>query len=409
MNTLSTRCCIAGGGPAGLMLGYLLARAGIDVVVLEKHRDFLRDFRGDTVHPSTLEVMYELGVLDEFLARPHQEFPKLVVQVGDTTLEAADFTHLPTHCKFLVLMPQWDFLDFLAGKARGLPSFRLIMQAAVEKLIEEHGGVAGVRAATPDGPLEIRAELVVGADGRSSVVRRQAGLEIDDLGAPMDVLWFRLSKAPTDPEPTFRVIPGAFLVTLDRGDYWQCGLVIAKGSFDAIRSRGLEAFGKELVAIAAFLADRVEELHDWNQVSLLTVKVDRLRTWCRPGLLCIGDAAHAMSPVGGIGINLAIQDAVAAANVLAPAMRGGRPPTMRALRSVQRGRQAATVLTQSFQVAVQNNVLVRLLRGEASPSAPWPVRLLKRYSMLRRIPAYVIGVGFRPEHVRPDLFATSAS
>jgi len=324
-------------------------------------------------------------------------------------VEAADFTHLPTHCKFLVLMPQWDFLDFLAGKARGLPSFRLIMQAAVEELIEEHGGVAGVRAATPDGPLEIRAELVVGADGRSSVVRRQAGLEIDDLGAPMDVLWFRLSKAPTDPEPTFRVIPGAFLVTLDRGDYWQCGLVIAKGSFDAIRSRGLEAFGKELVAIAAFLADRVDELHDWNQVSLLTVKVDRLRTWCRPGLLCIGDAAHAMSPVGGIGINLAIQDAVAAANVLAPAMRGGRPPTMRALRSVQRGRQAATVLTQSFQVAVQNNVLVRLLRGEASPSAPWPVRLLKRYSMLRRIPAYVIGVGFRPEHVRPDLFATSAS
>jgi 2-polyprenyl-6-methoxyphenol hydroxylase-like FAD-dependent oxidoreductase len=314
---MRTRCCIAGGGPAGMMLGFLLARMGVDVVVLEKHADFLRDFRGDTIHPSTLEVMYELGIVEDFLRRPHQEVRQLKGQIGNETIAVADFTHLPTHCKFLGLMPQWDFLDFIVEQARRYPSFHLKMQAEVTGLLEEGGRVVGVRARTPEGTLEVRADLTIGADGRHSVVRERAGLSVLNLGAPMDVLWMRVSRQPTDPGQTFgRFDTGRILVFLNREDFWQVAYVIPKGKADEMRQQGLPAFRQELVRLAPFLESRVEELRDWDDIKLLTVAVDRLRRWFRPGLLCIGDAAHAMSPIGGVGINLAIQDAVATANIL---------------------------------------------------------------------------------------------
>ncbi len=310
-------CCVAGGGPAGMMLGFLLARAGVRVMVLEKHADFLRDFRGDTIHPSTLELMHELGLLEEFLRVPHQEMPRLIAQFGDTSLAVADFTHLPTRCKFIAMMPQWDFLDFLARHGARYPGFHLEMRAEATALIEEAGRVIGVRGTAADGPFEVRADLVVAADGRSSVLRERAGLHVEDLGAPMDVLWFRLSRAPGDPAATMgRFDAGRIFVLLNRGPHWQCGYVIPKGSAEDVRRRGLDAFRASVAALMPFAADRVAEIRGWDDVKLLTVRVDRLRQWYRPGLLCIGDAAHAMSPVGGVGINLAIQDAVAAANRL---------------------------------------------------------------------------------------------
>ena len=397
--TLNTRCCIVGGGPAGMMLGFLLARAGIDVKVLEKHADFLRDFRGDTIHPSTLELMYELGILEEFLKRPHQEVRELSGQVGTETFVMADFTHLPTHCRFLALMPQWDFLDFLVQQARQNPAFHLKMRAEVTDLIEENGAVIGLRAQTPDGPLEVRANLTVGADGRHSVVRERAGLEIVDLGAPMDVMWMRLSRRPSDGEQTFGHIDrGRVLVMLNRDDYWQCAFVIPKGAADETRQRGMAAFQQEIASLAPFLADRVSELRDWDQVSLLTVAVDRLRKWSRPGLLCIGDAAHAMSPIGGVGINLAIQDAVAAANILGPKLVRGTPSD-EDLRMVQKRRRFPTEATQWMQLAIQNRVIRRVLGSTKPLTLPWPFRLLKVFPFLRRIPARLIGLGFRPEHV----------
>src|SRR3954447_7993818 len=315
---IETTCCVTGGGPAGMVLGFLLARAGVEVVVLEKHGDFLRDFRGDTIHPSTLEIMNELGILDEFLKRPHQEAKQLTGVIGDEEIPVADFSHLPTRCKFIAFMPQWDFLDFIAEHARGYPAFHLHMRAEVTDLIEEDGKFVGVRADTPEGPLEVRADLTIGADGRHSTVRERAGLEVDDQGAPIDVLWMRLSHQPGDPDqPLGRFDSGRIFIMLYRGDYWQCGFVIPKGGYDTIRQRGLEAFREDIATIAPFLRGRVRELDDWEKIRLLTVTVDRLRQWYRPGLLCIGDSAHAMSPVGGVGINLAIQDAVAAANLLA--------------------------------------------------------------------------------------------
>jgi len=310
-----TRCCIAGGGPAGMMLGLLLARAGIDVVVLEKHGDFLRDFRGDTIHPSTLELMHELGALDEFLALPHQEVRGLSAHVGGQVVPIADFTHLPTRCRFLAIMPQWDFLNFLASRARArYRAFQLWMSAEVTEPIEEDGRIVGVRAVTERGPKEVRADLVVAADGRRSAVRAKAGLAVEEFGAPMDVLWFRLSRHPDDPAETMGYFDrGRILVMINRGDYWQFGYVIPKGRIDEIRAAGIEALRERLAATAPYLRDRVAELGGWDHTSLLTVQVDRLARWYRPGLLCIGDAAHAMSPVGGVGINLAVQDAVAAA------------------------------------------------------------------------------------------------
>ena len=400
---MRTRCCIAGGGPAGMMLGFLLARMGVDVVVLEKHADFLRDFRGDTIHPSTLEVMYELGIVEDFLRRPHQEVRQLKGQIGNETIAVADFTHLPTHCKFLGLMPQWDFLDFIVEQARRYPSFHLKMQAEVTGLLEEGGRVVGVRARSPEGTLEVRADLTIGADGRYSVVRERAGLSVLNQGAPMDVLWMRVSRQPTDPGQTFgRFDTGRILVFLNREDFWQVAYVIPKGKADEMRQQGLSAFRQELVRLAPFLESRVEELRDWDDIKLLTVAVDRLRRWFRPGLLCIGDAAHAMSPIGGVGINLAIQDAVATANILGERLRLGTA-NEGDLEVVQQRRSFPTRATQRLQLIVQNNVIRRVLDTTRPLTPPWPVKLLGRWRFLQRIPARVVGLGFRPEHVKtPD-------
>ena len=397
---LRVRCCVAGGGPAGMMLGFLLARAGVSVAVLEKHGDFLRDFRGDTIHPSTLDVMAELGLLEEFLRRPHDEVRELVAQVGDERLVLADFGHVPARCKFVAFMPQWDFLDFLARHGRRNPGFDLRLQAEAAELIEEDGRVAGVRAKTPDGPLAVRADLVVGADGRHSTVRRLAGLPSDALGAPMDVLWLRLPRFADDPDATFgHAEAGRIFVMLNRGDYWQCAYVIPKGGFEDLQRSGLEAFRQSLVALSPFLGRRVEKLASWDDVKLLTVAVDRLRRWHRPGLLCIGDAAHAMSPIGGVGINLAIQDAVAAANRLAGPLLSGR--TVEAdLAAVQRRREWPTRMTQGLQLAIQNRIIRRVLASRERLRPPLALTLLQRIAPLRRIPARIIGMGFRPEHVR---------
>jgi 2-polyprenyl-6-methoxyphenol hydroxylase-like FAD-dependent oxidoreductase len=397
---ISTRCCIAGGGPAGMMLALLLARMGVDVFVLEKHADFLRDFRGDTIHPSTLELMYELGILDEFLKRPHQEVRELAGQVGKETVTVGDFTHLPTHCKFLALMPQWDFLNFIREQASRYPTFHLRMNAEVMDLLEEKGTVVGLRARTPDGSLEVRAPLSVGADGRHSVVRQRANLEVIDLGAPMDVMWMRISRRDSDQEQTLgHFDKGKIFVMINRESYWQCAFVIPKGEADRIRQRGLPAFRENIVDLAPFLEDRMEELADWKDVSLLTVAIDRLSQWSRPGVLCIGDAAHAMSPIGGVGINLAIQDAVATANLLG-AIVLHKTPSESDLRAVQQRRSFPTQATQWLQIAIQNNVIRKVLGSSKSFALPWPLKLLRRWPILRRIPARLVGVGFRPEHVK---------
>jgi len=398
--TITTRCALAGGGPAGMMLGFLLARAGVDVLVLEKHADFLRDFRGDTIHPSTLEVMYELRLLEEFLQRPHQQADELRGLIGDDLIVLADLKHLPTHCKFVALMPQWDFLDFLADHAKRHEGFALRMRADVDELLLDGNKVVGLRAKTPDGDLEVRADLVVGADGRHSTVRERAGLEVKDIGAPMDVLWMRLSKRPGDGGQLMgRILPGRLFVMIDRGDYWQCAYVIPKGGFDEVRRKGLDAFRRSLVEINPALGDRVQELASWDDIKLLTVVIDRLKRWFRDGLLCIGDAAHAMSPVGGIGINVAIQDAVAAGNILGPALRKGPVPES-LLAEVQKRREWPTRMTQSLQVVVQNLVIRNVLQMQKKPRAPFIVKLFNWFPALRRIPGRIIGMGFRPEHVR---------
>ncbi len=399
MRTLSTRCCVAGGGPAGMVLGLLLARAGVDVVVLEKHADFLRDFRGDTIHPSTLEVMHELGLLEAFLALPHTQVRELAGIIGGERIPIADFGRLPVRCPFIALMPQWDFLDFLAGHARRYPGFALRMSTGVVGLIDDGGRVVGVSATAPDGPLEVRADLVVGADGRDSTVRAAAGLRVETLGAPMDVLWFRLPRKPGDAGQLLgRVEAGRIFIMLDRGDYWQCGFVIAKGTLDEIRARGLAAFRDEVARLADARAE-ASALRDWEDVKLLTVRVDRLARWFRPGVLCLGDAAHAMSPVGGVGINLAIQDAVAAANLLAAPLREGRV-SAEDLARVQRRREWPTRVTQRVQVLVQNRIVRRVLQRRRPLRPPPAVRLLARFPRLRRLPGRLIGLGVRPEHVR---------
>jgi 2-polyprenyl-6-methoxyphenol hydroxylase-like FAD-dependent oxidoreductase len=403
--TQTTTCCIVGGGPAGMMLGFLLARAGVDVLVLEKHADFLRDFRGDTIHPSTLELMFELGILDDFLKRPHQEAPQLQGRIGDTELIVADFTHLPTHCKFIAFMPQWDFLNFIVEHAKRYPAFHLRMSAEITGLLYEGETISGVNVKTADGPMEVRATLVVGADGRHSIVRDAAKLEVQDFGAPMDVLWMRMSRHPGDPALPFgRFDQGKIMVLLDRGDYWQCGFVIPKGAFEEIQRKGIEQFRAGIGELAPFLKDRVQELRDWNDIKLLTVSVDRLRQWSRPGLLCIGDAAHAMSPVGGVGINLAIQDAVAAANILAGPLRSGAL-TVDHLQSVQRRREFPTKVIQSVQIAVQKRVIGRVLGTTGKLKLPWIVNVMRRFPFARRIPARLIGIGVRPEHIQtPDVY-----
>jgi 2-polyprenyl-6-methoxyphenol hydroxylase-like FAD-dependent oxidoreductase len=402
--TITTRCCIAGGGPAGMMLGFLLGRAGVDVVVLEKHADFFRDFRGDTIHPSTLEVMYELGLLDAFLKLPHQKVEKLSAVVGSEPIAIADFTHLPTHCRFIAFMPQWDFLNFLADHAKRYQSFTLKMQAEATGPIFDGERVAGVHVKTPDGPLDIRADLVVDAEGRHSELREAAGLDVVDLGAPMDVLWMRLSKKPSDVSQALgRIEAGRFFIMLDRGDYWQCAFVIPKGGYDELRKRGLEAFRKDIVDLSPALADRVHELASWDDVKLLTVRVDRLKRWYREGLLCIGDAAHAMSPIGGVGVNLAVQDAVAAANILARPLREGAVP-LSLLAKVQERRQWPTEMTQRLQIVIQNRIISNVLSLKSQPKPPAIVKLFNWIPWLRRLPARLIGMGFRPEHVEsPEL------
>ena len=398
------QCCIAGGGPAGMMLGLLLARAGVTVAVLEKHADFLRDFRGDTIHPSTLEVMAELGLLEELLTLPHQKVRRLTAQIGASTLVMADFSGLPTRCKFVAFMPQWDFLSFLSRHGARYPGFALTMRAEAKGLIRSDGRICGVRAETPEGPLDIAADLVVAADGRHSILRAEAGLPVEELGAPIDVLWFRLSHAPEHPAQTMgRFVAGGIFVMIDRGAYWQCGLVIAKGGYQAVRSAGLPALRSRIVRLAPFLAGQVDELEDWDQVKLLTVQVDRLTRWHEPGFLCIGDAAHAMSPVGGVGINLAIQDAVAAANRLAAPLRDGLV-TEDDLEAVQRRRMLPTRVTQALQLMVQNRVIAPLLGSDEDPTPPLVLRILAGIPTLRQIPARIVGLGVRPEHVRTPIW-----
>jgi 2-polyprenyl-6-methoxyphenol hydroxylase-like FAD-dependent oxidoreductase len=384
-----------------MMLGYLLGRAGIDTCVLEKHADFLRDFRGDTVHPSTMQVMHELGLLEQFLQLPHSEIRSFSAEIGHSQFRIADFKRVPAACRFIAFMPQWDFLDFLAQQGRCFPSLTLMMQAQVTALTEHAGRVVGVEASTPQGPLAVRAELAVGCDGRTSVVRQAAGLTVRDLGSPIDVLWFRLSRQPGDPgEVLGHLSRDKMLVTIDRNTYWQCAYVIGKGGMQQVQSRGLEAFRRDIADGARFLANRVDELQSFDDVKLLSVTVDRLVKWWRPGLLCIGDAAHAMSPVGGVGINLAIQDAVATANLLAAKLKA-RTLADRDLQRVQRRRLLPVRLIQRFQVAVQNRVLRPAVSGTITElKVPWIIRLLDHSAWLRRWPAQIIGLGVRPEHVR---------
>lgn len=400
MTTFKTECCIAGGGPAGLMAGYLLARAGVQVIVLEKHGDFLRDFRGDTVHPSTLDIMDELGLLDRFLKLPHQKVEKLTGLVGDTPVAIADFTHLPVRAKYIALMPQWDFLNFLAEEGKRYPGFDVLMKTEATDVIEADGSVVGVRARGDDGTSrDILADVVIAADGRGSVLRDRAGLTVEDLGAPMDALWFKVPAHPDDSDQTMgRFGAGYILVQLFRGDYWQCAYVIPKGALGNIQAKGIEAFRDLIFEAGPFDRERLKAIRSWDDVKLLTVRVDRLKTWYRPGFLAIGDAAHAMSPIGGVGVNLAVQDAVAAANQLARPLREGTV-SVSDLEAVQTRRMFPTRVIQATQVAAQNNIIGPTLRLKEKPTPPFALRLMQRFPVLRRIPARVLGLGVRREHV----------
>jgi len=400
------KCCVVGGGPAGMMLGFLLARAGVEVAVLEKHPDFLRDFRGDTVHPSTLELMHELGLIDAFLALPHRTVDHFSVQIGDQRLRVVDLNHLPTHCKYVALMPQWDFLNFIAQQGRRYETFDLHTCTEATELIEESGHVVGIRARSPDGPLTVRADLVVACDGRDSTLRAESGLRCREYGAPMDVLWFRVARRDSDPPDTFgHIETGAAFVMLDRGDYWQCAYLIPKGGYDLVKETGIEALRSQVVMLSPFLSHRIGELKSFDDVKLLSVAVNRLLRWWRPGFLCIGDAAHAMSPIGGVGINVAVQDAVATANLLAAPLKANRLRSAD-LRAVQRRRALPARMTQRIQVAMQNLVIGPALGARKRPKAPLLFRLLDALPPLRRVPARLLAMGILPEHVRtPDVLA----
>ena len=399
VNTVQTTCCIVGGGPAGVMLGYLLSRKRLNVTVLEKHKDFFRDFRGDTVHPSTLELMYELGILDDFLLVRHQELRSISGVVGGFRFKVADFSHVPTHCNFVALMPQWDFLNFLTEHARQFEGFDLRMQHEATDLLQSNGRIMGVVAQTPEGPMEFAADLVVACDGRQSTIRKAAGLPLTEFGVPIDVLWFRVARHKDDPEQLFgNVNYGRALVLINRGDYFQAGLIIRKDSFEDIKRAGIEAFRGTIGQIAPYLRDRVHELRDWEEIKLLSVKLNRLERWHRPGLLCIGDAAHAMSPAGGVGINLAVQDAVATANILADALRERRVAD-ELLQSVQRRREFPTRMTQAAQ-ANAHKVFARLFRNIGPVKAPWQLKAAVRIPGITHVIGRAVGIGIRPEHIQ---------
>jgi 2-polyprenyl-6-methoxyphenol hydroxylase-like FAD-dependent oxidoreductase len=396
---IRTRCVVVGGGPGGMMAGYLLARAGVDVVVLEKHADFFRDFRGDTIHPSTLELMYELGLLEEFLKLPHQELREIRGIFNGHPVPIADFSRLPTHCKFIAFMPQWDFLNFLAAQAKRFPTFVLHMQHEVIDILFDNDRVAGVRANAPDGEHDFYSDLVIGADGRHAITHTRANLELQELGAPIDVVWMRLSKRASDPPQSLGFFQhGKLLVLLDRGDYFQVGFVIPKGGYDQLKQRGLPVLHREIVQLGPFLKDRIGELDDWEKVRLLTVQINRLKKWYREGLLCIGDNAHAMSPAGGVGINLALQDAVATVNLLAAKLKMG-PVSVSDLSQVQDRREWPTRLIQRMQTFVHRHVVTGR-ESKKGDQLPFPLRLFLWFPLLRAIPARLIGLGPRPEHIR---------
>jgi 2-polyprenyl-6-methoxyphenol hydroxylase-like FAD-dependent oxidoreductase len=416
MQNLSTRCVIAGGGPAGIMLGYLLARGGIEVVVLEKWPDFFRDFRGDTIHPSTMENLHELGLLEKFLKLPHQKTRQMVGRVGGEEVVLADLSWLHAREPYIAFLPQWDFLNFLSGEAKRFPSFKILMETDAIDLIydpvvglatspqaSEHGKIAGIKAKNKEGEFEIRAELVVGADGRHSTIREKSGLTSISTGVPIDVLWFRLSARESDPEQSFGFIDeGKALVTLDRGDYWQCGFIIAKGDFEHIKSGGLEKFRMTIARLAPHLSASVSEIRDWDQVKFLSVTIDHLEKWYKPGLLMIGDAAHAMSPLGGVGINVAIQDAIAAGNILVPAFKKGTPNEADCA-AIQKRRWFSVRLIQRLQVFMQDKFLEPYLHTQSRiTKLPWMLKVFQHLPFLRYIPARIVGIGFRPEHVQTD-------
>ena len=403
--TIQTHCCIVGGGPAGMMLGYLLGRAGVETMVLEKHADFFRDFRGDTVHPSTLQVMDELGLIDAFLKVPHQKLQKMDGQFGDESIRVADLSRLNVKHPFIAMMPQWDFLNFLRESGKRFASLQVMMNTNATELVWSGDTVVGVDADTPDGPVEIRAGLTIACDGRHSTVRECAQLEVDEIGAPMDVLWFRAGRRANETENLFaRLETGKMLVTFDRGDYWQCAYVIAKNGFDAVKARGLDAFRNDVTSMAPILAAGLSDVKTWDDVKLLTVAINRLKRWTRPGLLCIGDAAHAMSPVGGVGVNLAIQDAVATANLLAAklvALKGSLGcPSEEELQTVQQRRTFPVRMTQAMQVAVQNNLIGRVLKPDEKPlRVPMFLRIITSVPWLQGLAGRLVAVGVRPEHV----------
>lgn len=400
MKQIKTQCCIAGGGPAGIMLGYLLARAGVEVVVLEKWPDFFRDFRGDTIHPSTMEVLHEAGLLDEFLKLPHNKTRRVTAQIGGTAVTIADLSWLKVRTPYVAFTPQWHFLNFLSKAAKKYPQFHLMMETEVTDLITKKGRVTGVKAKHKGAELEIHADLVVGADGRHSTVREKAKLEVEKLGAPVDVLWFKLFKHASDPHQLSGIVnDGKLLVMIDRGDYWQCAFIIAKGDFEQVKKKGLPAFHQTIMELAPFTEGKVEEIDDWEQVKLLSVTVDRLKTWYTAGLVCIGDAAHAMSPLGGVGINLAIQDAVAAANVLIPAFKEGIPAE-RDFARIQKRREFPTRVTQRFQIMMQDRVLLPYLHAKGPTRPPFISKLFNWVPILRWLPARFIGIGVRPEHIK---------
>lgn len=404
MKEINTTVCIAGGGPAGMMLGMLLSNAGIKTLVVEKHRDFLRDFRGDTVHPSTLEIFNDLNLLESFLTTPHEKAQKISAVVGDVEIPVADFSHLPTHAKFIAFMPQWDFLNYVKDIASKSENFQLLMDTEIIDIIQENGCIVGALAKTKEGDLQIRSNLLIGADGRHSTVREKASLQVEDLGAPIDVLWMRISRNSDDPPQLFgRFNRGRIFVMLNRHDYWQCAYVIKKGGMATVKSKGLNDFHESIRKVAPFLGERVKELKDWETIKLLNVQVDRLKDWSRDGLLCIGDAAHAMSPVGGVGINLAIQDAVATANLIVPALLK-KQLNLSVLKAVQKRRSFPTRMTQFFQIQAHKRVLSKVLTSESDLRPPLFLRMVGLWPWLRRIPALFIGIGFRPEHPDKSLF-----